>query len=317
LTLGHAAPNSAQPALVVQNLAQREVIMQDREPTVRSRELGEGLRRAMENAGLSGKDVAKLLDLSPSWVSRLISGKRNVTAVQASAFLAVCRAPNAERERLLELCEDQHTPGWFQQHGSRLPLQLVTLIDHENIAVVISGFDSMLVPGLLQTGDYTRALLKEAGRVPANEIDDRVAARLARQSLFSRSNPARFTFYLHEFVLRLPVGGPAVMADQLQHLERMSLRPYLTLRVVPASLGPHAATAGSFRLMEFAEFKPVVYLESEASSLFLEKPVEIEAYQDILTALAQTALSEEASRKLIASLATELCADWENCYDHT
>ncbi|HEY3895302.1 MAG TPA: helix-turn-helix transcriptional regulator, partial [Pseudonocardiaceae bacterium] len=60
--------------------------MDDREPTIRSRELGEGLRRAMHNAGLSGKDVAKLLDLSPSWVSRLISGKRNVTAVQASAF---------------------------------------------------------------------------------------------------------------------------------------------------------------------------------------------------------------------------------------
>jgi Domain of unknown function (DUF5753) len=134
----------------------------------------------------------------------------------------------------------------------------VTLIDHENTAAAISGFEPTLVPGLLQTGDYARALLKQAGRVSAEEIDDRVAARLTRQSLFSRERPARFTFYLHEFCLRLPVGGPAVMADQLQHLERMSLRPYLTLRVVPTSLGAHAATAGSFRLMEFAEFKPVV-----------------------------------------------------------
>ncbi|MGH3602859.1 MAG: helix-turn-helix domain-containing protein, partial [Pseudonocardiaceae bacterium] len=249
--------------------------MQDREPTIRSRELGEGLRRAMQHAGLTGKDVARLLDLSPSWVSRLISGKRNVTAVQASAFLAVCRAPSAERDRLLELCDEQHTPGWFQQHGSRLPLQLVTYIDHENKAVAISCFDSTLVPGLLQTGDYARALLKEAGRVPTNEIDDRVAARLARQSLFSRDRPARFTFYLHEFVLRLPVGGPAVMDDQLQLLERMSRRSYLTLRVVPASLGAHAATAGSFILMEFAEFKPVAYLDSETACLFLEEPAEI------------------------------------------
>ena len=288
--------------------------MQDREPTIRSRELGEGLRRAMQNAGLTGKDVARLLDLSPSWVSRLISGKRNVTAVQASAFLAVCRAPSAERERLLELCDEQHTPGWFQQHGSRLPLQLVTYIDHENKAVAISCFDSTLVPGLLQTGDYARALLKEAGRVPADEIDARVAARLARQSLFSRDRPARFAFYLHEFVLRLPVGGSAVMADQLQQLQRLSRRPYLTLRVVPASLGAHAATAGSFILMEFAEFKPVVYLESETSSLFLEKPVEIAAYQDILESLAQTALGEGESRELIATLATELSADRED-YD--
>ncbi|MGH3618553.1 MAG: DUF5753 domain-containing protein, partial [Pseudonocardiaceae bacterium] len=208
-----------------------------------------------------------------------------------------------------ELCDEQHTPGWFQQHGSRLPLQLVTYIDHENKAVAISCFDSTLVPGLLQTGDYARALLKEAGRVPTNEIDDRVAARLARQSLFSRDRPARFTFYLHEFVLRLPVGGPAVMDDQLQLLERMSRRSYLTLRVVPASLGAHAATAGSFILMEFAEFKPVAYLESETSSLFLEKPVEIAAYQDILESLAQTALGEGQSRELIATRATELSAD--------
>lgn len=222
--------------------------------------------------------------------------------------------PGAERERLLALCDEQHTPGWFQQHGSRLPLQLVTYIDHESKAVAISCFDSTLVPGLLQTGDYARALLKEAGRVPADEIDARVAARLARQSLFSRDLPAQFIFYLHEFVLRLPVGGPAVMVEQLQQLQRLSRRPYLTLRVVPASLGAHAATAGSFILMEFAEFKPVVYLESETSSLFLEKPVEIAAYQDILESLAQTALGEGESRKLIATLATELSADRED-YD--
>jgi transcriptional regulator with XRE-family HTH domain len=297
---------------VVQYVPAREVIMEDREPTVRSRELGEGLRRAMRDAGLAGKDIARLLDLSPSWVSRLISGKRNVTAVQASAFLAVCRTPSAERERLLELCDEQHTQGWFQQHGSRLPLQLVTLIDHENKAVVIGDFQSTLMPGLLQTGDYTRALIRGAGTIPADEIDDRVAARLARQCLFSRDDPARFTFFIHEFVLRLPVGGSAVMADQLDLLERMSRRSYLMLRVVPAALGAHAAINGSFTLMEFAEFKPVVYLESETSSLFLEKPVEIAAYQDILRALAETALGEQESRKLIATLATELYADRED-----
>jgi hypothetical protein len=101
------------------------------------------------------------------------------------------------------------------------------------------------------------------------------------------------------------------MADQLELLERMSRRPYLTLRVVPTAIGAHAATAGPFILMEFAEFKPVVYLESETSSLFLEKPVEITAYQSILGTLAQTALGERESRELIATLATELYADRE------
>jgi hypothetical protein len=231
-----------------------------------------------------------------------------------SAFLAVCRVTGAERDRLLDLCQEQRTPGWLQQHGSRLPQQLVTLIDHENKAVTIEDFQAIVVPGLLQTGDYARAVISRIATVPGPEIDDRVAARLARQILFSRERPARFTFYLHEFVLRLPVGDPAVMSEQLHHLLRMSVRPYLSLRVVPATLGAHAGSAGSFKLMEFAEFKPVAYMESETTSLFLEKPEEIAAYRRVLGSLAETALDEEESRKLIATLATELYLDRDD-YD--
>jgi transcriptional regulator with XRE-family HTH domain len=289
--------------------------MGDHEPTIRSRELGEGLRRAMERAGLNGAQAAHQLGLSPSWISRLLSGKRNVTPVQVAGFLALCRVTGTERDRLLALCDEQHIPGWFQQHGSRLPQQLVTLIDHETKAVAISQFQEPGVPGLLQTGDYARALLSRSGTVPADEVEDRVAARLARQSLFSRDQPAHFTFYVHEFALRLPVGGPAVMLDQVEHLLRMSRRPFLTLRVVPAALGAHAGMAGAFTLLEFADFRPVIYLEHENSSLFLEQPVEIEAYQHILESLAETALGEEESRKLIATLATELYADREDHND--
>ena len=101
--------------------------MLDREPTIRSRELGDGLRRAMQKAGLNGKQAAHLLGWSPSWVSRLLSGKRGATELDVAAFLGVCRIKGLERDRLLVLCQEQHTPGWFQQHGSRLPKQLMTL----------------------------------------------------------------------------------------------------------------------------------------------------------------------------------------------
>jgi len=106
--------------------------MRDREPTIRSRELGEGLRRAMERAGLDQKGMASLLDWSQSRVSRLLSGKRGGTEVDVSAFLAVTQVTGPERDRLLRICREQNTPGWLQQHGSRLPKQLLTLIDHEN-----------------------------------------------------------------------------------------------------------------------------------------------------------------------------------------
>jgi hypothetical protein len=224
----------------------------------------------------------------------------------------VCRVKSPERDRLLALCSDVHTPGWFQQHGSRLPKQLVTLINHEDKAVAIDDFQSVFVPGLLQTADYARAVISGDVNVPLEEVDERVVARLARQILFSRERPARFTFYVHEFVLRLPVGGPVVMSEQLHHLLRMSVRSYLTLRVVPVSLGAYAAMTGAFTLMELADFRPVTYLESETSSLFLEKREEIAAYRHILAALDQTALGEGESRELIATLATELSADGEN-----
>jgi transcriptional regulator with XRE-family HTH domain len=291
--------------------------MQDREPTIRSRELGEELRRVLEQAGLTGQQAAHLLGCSPSWVSRLLSGRRGGSEVDVAAFLGVCRVKSPERDRLLALCQEQNTPGWLQQHGTRLPKQLVTLIDHENKAVAIDDFQAIVVPGLLQTVEYAHALISRSGNVPTEEVDDRVAARLARQSLFSRDRRARFTFYVHEFVLRTPVGGPAVMSDQLHHLLRMSVRPYVTLRVVSASLGAHAAMAGSFTFMEFAEFRPVTYLESTTSSLFLERREETAAYRSILAALAATALGDEESRELIATLATELYADREDPDDRT
>ncbi len=286
--------------------------MPHREPTVRSRELGDGLREAMRQAGLNGKQAATILDCTPSFVSMLLAGKRGASELDIAAFLGACRVTGAERDRLLALCREQDTPGWFQQHGSRLPQQLVTLIDHENKAVTVSDFQPMVVPGLLQTGEYARALIRETGNAPPGEIEDRVAARLARQSLFSRERPARFTYYLHEYALRLPVGGPAVMLEQLDHLLRMSRRSYLTLRVVPAARGGHAGIAGPFMLMEFAEFKPVAYLDSETACLFLEKPEEITAYRRIVEALADTALGEGESRELIAALATGLSADRED-----
>ena len=132
--------------------------MPHRDPTIRSRELGEGLRQAMQNAGLNGKQAAQLLDVTPSYVSMLLAGKRGASELDIAAFLGVCRVKGEERERLLALCREQETPGWFQPHGSRLPKQLMTLIDHENNAVAISDFQPLVVPGLLQTGDYAHAL---------------------------------------------------------------------------------------------------------------------------------------------------------------
>ncbi|WP_297539869.1 DUF5753 domain-containing protein [Amycolatopsis sp.] len=162
----------------------------------------------------------------------------------------------------------------------------------------------------------SRELGGNVANVPSSEVEERVAARLARQSLFSRSPHPQFTFFLHEFVLRLPVGGVDVMSDQLHHLLRMSVRQYISIRVVPATLGAHAGISGHFALIESADFGPVVYLDSETSSLFLEEKPEIQAYRRVLNALAATALPEGQSVDLIATTATELYPVGEDPDDH-
>jgi transcriptional regulator with XRE-family HTH domain len=289
-------------------------MVNDEKSTVRSRELGDALRLAMERANLSGKHAAHVLNWSESKVSRMLTGRQPVKETDVSALLALCLVTGDEKERLLGLARDYNRRGWLQQYGSGLP-ELRTLINHENRAAAIYEFEPSFIPGLLQTGDYAQSLFEGSAILPPKEIEARVKARMGRQSLFSRDRQPRFTFFLHELIFRMPVGGPMVMADQMHHLLRMGVRSYITIRVIPAALGAHASVAGACRLMEFDELKPVVYIEEETAGHFLEERAEIATYRRIFTALANRALSEGESHDVIADLAVRLYADREDGHD--
>ncbi|HWE89018.1 MAG TPA: helix-turn-helix transcriptional regulator [Pseudonocardiaceae bacterium] len=286
--------------------------MKEKDPTTRTRELGAALRHAMDRASLSGREFARKVDWSQATISKLLNGKVYATEVDVATFLAVCEVTGEERKRLLKLAREQDDEGWLQQYGSRVPKQVKTLVQHEDRATAIREFESWYVPGLLQIRDYARAAIKSCVNVPAEEVEDRVDARLTRQNIFDRFERPDFTFYIHEFALRLPMGGAAVMSAQLHELLRLSVRRYLNIRVIPASVGGHAGMAGAFRLMEFAEFNSVIYLEGETSGVFLEKEEQITAYENILEGLAAAALSEGQSRDCISDLAVELYPDGED-----
>ena len=260
----------------------------------------------MERSGLTAADVARRLAWSQSRVSRLLSGKRGTSETSLAAVMAILGITGTEFDRLLKVCREANTRGWLQHFGACLPKQVRTLAAHEDSAVAITDFQPVHVPALLQTPAYARTMMAKRGTVPAGEIDERVETLIERQRLLSRPPQIRFTFYLHEFVLRLPVGGPAAMSGQLHHLLRLSVRPSVSLRVIPAAAGEHAAMSGAFTLLEFADVRPVVYVERETCGLFLEERPEIAAYGAILADLAAAALSEDASRQLIGDLATEL-----------
>lgn len=286
--------------------------MNERDPNIRSRQLGEALRRALDASGLAGRELAFQLGWDTSRVSRMLTGKRGCSEADVSAFLTACRVPRAERERLLRLSDEVNQPGVLETFGDRLPKQLHTLVDLEDHADRIADFQPNVVPGMLQTEDYARSLIVETGTMPEGEIEDRVEARMTRQILLAREPLTRFTYFIHELALFLPVGGPVVMSSQLHHLLRLSVRPNITLRVVPRSIGGHAGIAGPFMVLDIDDFKPVVYLDSETTILFMEEPREIATYRRLLKVLAETALDERQSREVIANLATELYPSGED-----
>jgi hypothetical protein len=250
------------------------------------------------------RELARKLDWPHPRISHLLGGKRGGSELDVVSVLVACNAGREERERLLKLCRELGTQGWLQQYGSRLPEQTRTLVDHENKAVEIQELQLVLVPGLLQTESYARAVISRGVNAPESDIERFVHARLTRQRIFDRR--PRATYFIHEHVLRLSFGGPEVMSDQLHNLLRMSVRPRLQLRIIPAAAGGHAGVAGSFTLLDSGKFTPVVYLESELSAVFLELPEQIAAYQRILSSLAEVALGHEESKELITALAAEL-----------
>ena len=271
-------------------------------PTVRSRELGNGLRAAMAAAGLGVRELARKLGWSHPYLSHLLSGNRSVSEIELLSVLFACNVHRTERERLLRLSGELGQLGWLQQYDSDVPEAPRTLVEHERKALQVSEIQLMVVPKLLQTQAYSHAVLGAR-----KDTEARTQARVARQEIFDQHPRPRMTFFLHEFALRAITGGAVVMSEQLHHRLRMSVRPGVEIRIIPA--GTHVGRGGSFSLLEFAEFHPVVYLEGEVTAVFLEQPHQITAYQRILTTLADTALSHNDSKALITTLATELNAD--------
>jgi hypothetical protein len=273
----------------------------DHVTTVRSRELGQTLQRAMESSGRNGSEMASLLGWSPSKMSRLLSGKRLASAVDIAAMLAMCRVVGPRRDEILDLAHNAHEPTWWQDYGTHLPLERTTLTNNMAIATAITTYHDTLVPGLLQTPAYTRALLHALPATPADEVDQRTTQTVQGQLVLDRDRPPILRMFIDEYVLTRTGAGDAVMADQATHLLRLSAKPRVEIRVLPEQDGIGQVTA--FTLLELADLPPVVYLEFPTSAAFMEREETIKTYEHVVTALQQRALDEPSSRSWLADIA--------------
>lgn len=183
---------------------------------------------------------------------------------------------------------------------------LHSLIYHEATADRSASYEPMVIPGLLQTQGYARALIARTPGWSQETIEAAVRLREERQEILHRPSPGRFTFYVHERALRLRVGSAAIMHDQLLKLVLLAALPHVTLRVLPEIAGDRAVFGGSFRLFEYREHNPLVYLDHPWTGLFIEEPDFVAGYRKLLPRISSVARDEGQSRVLAAELADAL-----------
>jgi transcriptional regulator with XRE-family HTH domain len=272
-------------------------------PTFPRFQLGKQLRMLREQAKLTTEDVGLQLDCSPSTISRMEGGKVGIRRSTLERLLEIYQLSDQDhRETLIALAREGKQRGWFARYGE-LPVSYSRYIGLESAAVEMRDYEALVVPGMLQTEEYSRAIFQAASPDYVGSLDGsieaHVSARRERQALLHRSeNPLRLFAVLDESVIRRQIGGSDVARSQLKHLVEMSLLRNVTLQVLPFSGGAYAGMAGSFAVLQFTDAPSVVYAEALAGDIYQEAG-DVQRYRVVFESLRAAALSPLESAHLI------------------
>jgi transcriptional regulator with XRE-family HTH domain len=279
----------------------------DHIPTVRQRRLAQALRDLRREAGLTQDAVGARMGWHTSKLFRMENARSpRVDWLDVKELMEMYGVRSPHREALIQLARDARLRGWWTPYRDVFTGSYVALED-ESCAMRL--YCPELVPGLLQTEDYARAVIRAVRPgYDAGSVERRVTARLARQTeLLDRDCPPDLGLVLNEAVLRRLVGGQQVMAAQLRALAEAARQPRVMLQVLPFSAGAHAALEGGFVLLKFPEETDpdVVYVEGIMGDLYLESVEEVKRYQSAFERIQAVALSPKESSAFISSLARE------------
>ncbi|MFD0689359.1 helix-turn-helix domain-containing protein [Actinomadura fibrosa] len=277
-------------------------------PTVKRRRLAAELRRHRDASGLTLDQVAERLEWSNAKISRIENARVSVLPRDVKFLLGVYGVDGETRDFLVTLAREARQKGWWHSYGDAIPEWFEVYVGLESDATSIHSYEAEHVPGPLQTEDYARAVFHGFLFGDEEEIEKRVAVRMARRERLVASGTPKFWVVVNEAVLRRVVGGPDVMRVQLEYLAEVARSPHVTLQVLPFSAGAHPAMSGSFVILQFPEPTDphVVYLEAQTGGLYLEKKPEIERYSLAFDHLRAAALHPDDSRALISRVAGEL-----------
>jgi len=276
-----------------------------RSPTVRRRELGAMLRALRIEKGLTVDQVAERLLCSPSKVSRMETGQRGVTSRDVRDLCELYGiTEQAERDRLMTIAHEGRQQAWWQSFD----LNYSRYVGLEAAALSIRGYQSSVIPALLQTADYARALLEGSPLRPKPDvIEQRVEARLIRQHLLEQEPAPRFWEVLDEAALHRLVGGPVVLRRQLDRLIEACQLPAVTIQVIPFAAGAHPGLESNFKILELSPpAPPVVCVEGLNRESYLERPEDLEDYERVFNQLKAVALTPADSIDFIARIRNSL-----------
>lgn len=277
-------------------------------PTVRQRELGTRLRAYRNALGLTVEDVAAQLLCSPAKISRAETGTRRASQRDVRDLCRIYGVSEADTTELMELARMAREPGWWTEYAD---LKLQPYIGLEQEAWSITFFSMYCFPGLLQTEAYARAMIRGVlPKIDPKVLDQRVEARLRRQQILSRPSPPRFRVLLDQAALARRVGGPEVMAGQLDNVLRQAQAGTATVQVIPFDVGAYASPDSSFVLLELREpLQSVVFVEGLLKGQYYEKRQEIDRYAEVVEDLRDSALSPRDSLTLISEFQSSYAAE--------
>ncbi|MFC8716770.1 DUF5753 domain-containing protein [Kitasatospora sp. NPDC057198] len=276
-------------------------------PTVRGRRLGLELRRLRESAGKSTEDAANALKCSRAKISRIETASVGIRRLDLGVLLDLYGVTEPKARDVLEaLARDSRKRGWWHDYGDTIPSTYTDFLGLEEDARYIRTWQPLVLPGLLQTEDYARAMLEaNPAAVRPERIDPLVKLRMERKVVLTRPAPARFWAIVWEPALRCPVGGADVHQAQLRHLAEAARLPNVTLQVVPLDIGASAGACGAFVMFGLTDSPTpdAVFLETLTSSHYLEQTTELDSYGLVFEYLRSSALNPAQSLDLIAAIA--------------
>lgn len=278
-------------------------------PTVLQMVLGRRLQKLRRAAGMTAQQAGQHLRQAHTTVTRIERAEVALKYVTVAAMLDLYGVGAKEKREFLDLSEKANVSGWWQKYRDVLPDVFSLYVSLEASAAQIRTYEPHFVPGLVQTEDYARAVLRLGfPRVGLRELDRRIALRQERQLVLTRPGAPKLWVVMDETALRRPVGGPEIMRGQIDRLLDTCDLPNVALQLAEFRAGAHPGAYGPFALFRFDgfDFPDVIYCESLTRSSYIEEPTEVSVYREVLDQMVIRATPPRTTKDVLYRIRKEL-----------